>query len=135
VIRDGLQERELELLIAMLFNREKVLAFNFLHCGTIITEVAPLQEIRTVLHRAWQVLNFLILKALVLVVINMLRERIKNGLLKYCHGLYRNPWFLIKKAIKGYRLINAAMEMNRVTIRDANLPLQTDEFAKEFVGN
>jgi len=65
----------------------------------------------------------------------MLRERIKNGLLKYYYSLYRNPWFLIKKAIKGYRLINAAMEMNRVMIRDANLPPQMDEFAKEFVGN
>ena len=135
MIRDGLQERELELLIAMLFNREKVLAFDFSHCGTVITEVAPPQEIRTVPHKAWQVLNFPIPKALVLVVIEMLRERIKNGLLKYCHGPYRNPWFLVKKAIKGYRLINAAMEMNRVTIRDANLPPQTDEFAKEFAGN
>jgi len=31
-------------------------------------------------------------------------------------------------------LINAAVEMNRRTIRDANLPLSVDEFSEEFAG-
>ena len=31
-----------------------------------------------------------------------------------------------------YRLINAAMKMNEVTLRDANLPPSVDEFSKEF---
>jgi hypothetical protein len=42
---------------------------------------------------------------------------------------------LVKKEPKGedkYRLINTAMEINKVTIKDANLPPSTDKFIKEF---
>jgi len=42
--------------------------------------------------------------------------------------------FISKKEHKKYRLINAAININRVTIRDANLPLYTNEFSKEFIG-
>jgi hypothetical protein len=55
-------------------------------------------------------------------------------LLERCHGAYRNPWFLIKKKNGKYRLVNAAMAINAVTIRDANLPPVIDEFAEEFGG-
>jgi hypothetical protein len=65
----------------------------------------------------------------------MLRDRIKHGVLKKCYGLYRNPWFLVKKKVKKtYRLINAAIKMNLVTLRDANLPLTVNEFSEEFAG-
>jgi len=33
-----------------------------------------------------------------------------------------------------YRLINAAMKMNKVTLKDANLPSSVDEFLEEFIG-
>jgi len=33
-----------------------------------------------------------------------------------------------------YRLINSTTEINRVTIRDASLPPNTDKFAEYFVG-
>jgi hypothetical protein len=32
-----------------------------------------------------------------------------------------------------YRLINTAMKMNEVTLRDANLPPSVDEFSEEFI--
>jgi hypothetical protein len=63
----------------------------------------------------------------------MLRDRIKHGVLEKCYGLYRNPWFLVEKKVKKtYRLINAAIKMNSVTLQDANLPLTVDEFLEEF---
>jgi len=50
-------------------------------------------------------------------------------------GVYRNPWFLIvKKEVGEYRLINAAIKMNEVTFKDANLPSLIDEFSEEFTG-
>jgi hypothetical protein len=65
----------------------------------------------------------------------MVRERLKNGVLEPCHGAYRNPWFLVAKKDAGkYRLINAAMEINRVTLRDAALPPDTDSFSEDFAG-
>src|ERR1700733_10322286 len=63
----------------------------------------------------------------------MLRDRIQRGVLEKCYGLYRNPWFLVKKKVKStYRLINATIKINLVTLRDVNLLLTVDEFSKEF---
>jgi len=67
------------------------------------------------------------------VVIEILKNRVKKDIFKPSYDPYRNPWFLVKKKEKGkYRLINTAMEINRVTIRDTNLPPSVDEFFKEF---
>jgi RNase H-like domain found in reverse transcriptase/Integrase zinc binding domain len=41
---------------------------------------------------------------------------------------------VVKKQDGDYRLINAAMEINRHTIKDANLPPSADDFAEEFAG-
>jgi hypothetical protein len=65
----------------------------------------------------------------------MLKKRLNREVLEYSKGLYRNPWFLVKKKKPGeYRLINLAMHLNVVTRRDINLPLSIDEFADEFTG-
>lgn len=134
-IGSGLTIQERDVLLEMLYNREAALAFDFSHCGKIRPDVAPPQVIRTIEHKAWQVKGFPIPKALVPTVIEMLKERLKNGVLEPCSGPYRNPWFLVKKREKRkYRLINAAIDMNRHTIRDANLPPSVDEFSEEFAG-
>ena len=67
-------------------------------------------------------------------VVEILKERIANGLLEPCYGPYRNPWFLVKKKSGKYRMVNAAMNINKVTIRDANLPPSVDKFLEEFAG-
>ncbi len=65
----------------------------------------------------------------------MLKDRVEKDIFKPSYGPYRNPWFLVKKKEKGkYRLINTAMEINRVIIRDTNLPPSVNKFFKEFVG-
>ena len=59
----------------------------------------------------------------------------KIGVIEPCYGPYQNLWYLVKKSISGkYRLINVAIELNRVTIRDANLPPSADKFFEEFAG-
>jgi len=40
----------------------------------------------------------------------------------------------MEKKSKAYYLINAAVEINRHTIWDANLPPSVNEFSKEFAG-
>ena len=72
----------------------------------------------------------------------MLLDRLDQGVLEYCHSPYRNPYFLVEKKKEGshlkkkedrdYRMINAAIKINRVTIRDANLLPSINEFSKEF---
>ena len=101
----------------------------------IFPEVMPPQRIKTVPHEAWQHPGFRILMALKGTVEEMLRERLQKGVLEVCDGPYRNPWFLVRKKASGkYRLVNAAMMINKVTIRDANMPPDADEFMEEFAG-
>ena len=64
----------------------------------------------------------------------MIQDRINRGTLELCKSQYRNPWFLVAKKDKGYRLINNAQKLNGVTIRDANPPPNPDEFLEEFAG-
>ncbi len=121
------------LLEEVLINREKVFTFKWPECGRFHEDVSPPIVISTIEHKAWQAANFLCLKALLPLVIKMLKERLDRGVLEYSDGLYRNLWFLVKKKKLGeYRLINSVTHMNAVTRRDVNLPPLVDEFADEF---
>lgn len=49
------------------------------------------------------------------------------------HDSYRDPWYLVKKSISGkYWVIKVLVELNQVTVRDANLPLSVDKFSEEL---
>ena len=133
-IGSELQPAEVDVLMRVLLNREMALSWEFREIGCIKPEVAPPQEIDTVPHEPWCAPNFPIPKALHKTVCDMLRERLDRGILEYCNGPYRNPWFLVKKHDGKYRMINAAMNINRVTRKDANLPPSPDEFAEDFAG-
>ena len=119
----------------MMLNREGAVAFDWKEVTKIHEDVSPPILIKTIPHEAWQEKNFPCPKALFPVVAKMLLERLDKGVLEKCNGPYRNPWFLVAKKVAGtYRLINAAMKMNSVTLRDANMPPTVDEFSEEFAG-
>lgn len=63
----------------------------------------------------------------------MLQGRLKMGIIESCHGLYRNSWYLVKKSTpEKYWLVNVAVELNKVIVRDTNLPPFADKFSEEF---
>jgi hypothetical protein len=113
IVKDSLWSREKEVFLEMLYNQEKALAFDFSHIGKVRLDVVLLQIIKTIEHKAWQVPRFLIPKALHLVVVKMLQEKLKNGVLKYCDSLYQNPWFLVQKKSSKYKLVNATIKINK----------------------
>jgi hypothetical protein len=132
---DFLSRPEMDVFVTMLYNREAALAWEWPEIGRLKEEVAPPSVIRMVPHTPWQHPGFNVPRALRPTVVEMIDERLKQGLLEPCHGPYRNPWFLVKKGTTGkYRMVNAAMEYNRYTIRDANLPPSVDEFSETFAG-
>jgi hypothetical protein len=51
-VGDSLWPKEKELFIKVLYNQEKALAFNFSHIGRVKPNVALLQIIKTVKHKA-----------------------------------------------------------------------------------
>jgi hypothetical protein len=134
VIGNSLTPQEKDVALQMLYNREGAFAWEFKEIGHIRKEVAPPQEIRTIPHKAWQAKSFHIPKALEPTVIKIVTDRKIKGILESCFGPYRNPYFLVPKKDGHHRLINAAMAMNRVTIRDANLPPSSDEYSEDFAG-
>jgi hypothetical protein len=132
-IKNELLKREKELLLEMLFNREIALFWDFIEKNSIRSKITSFMKIRTMFHEAWQIFEFQILKALIEIVAEMIKNRIKNDVLELCYELYRNPWFLMKKKTKEkYHLINVALKMNRLIIRDANLFFAMNEFSKKF---
>jgi hypothetical protein len=46
----------------------------------------------------------------------ILKDRINKGILEPYYRPYRNPWFIIKKKDKKYRLVNHAAELNKYII-------------------
>jgi len=132
-VGEGLLPRERQFLIEMFINRKGSFTFDWTECGKIHEDVSPPIEIKTIPHKAWQTPSFPVARALVPKIIQILKDRLERGVLEKYEGAYRNPWFLVaKKEVGEYRLINAAMKMNEVTLRDANLPPSVDEFSKEF---
>ena len=128
-----LQEREL--MLKLFYRWEIVLTQKFSEIDKIRSKIMKNQKIRTISHKIWQIVDFSILRTLKFVIVNMLQERINVELLKSCFELYRNFWFLINKKVKNrkYRMINVAMNINRVIIRNVNLLFNIEEFSNEFI--
>ena len=134
-VGEWLWVEEKAMFFELMLNHEGAIAFDWKECSKIHEDVSPPILIKTVPHEAWQERNFPCPKALFPIVAKMLLERLDRGVLEKCNGPYRNPWFLVAKKLAGtYRLINAAMKMNSVTLRDANMPPSVDEFSEEFAG-
>jgi hypothetical protein len=132
-IKNELLKRKKELLLKILFSRKIAFFWNFIEKNSIRSEVSLFMKIRIVFHEVWQVFEFQILKALIEIVAKMMKDRIKNDVLKFCYEFYRNSWFLVKKKEKEkYRLINVVLNMNRVIIRDVNLFFAVNEFFEVF---
>ena len=134
IVGIDLLPNERQLFEAMLTAREPALAWDFSEIGRCSEEVMPAVKIRTVPHDAWQVPTYPVPRALKKELVEMLQERIDAGILEQCHGPYRNPWFLVKKKNGKHRFINSAIYVNAVTIRDALIPPNVDEFAEDVAG-
>jgi hypothetical protein len=134
VIGDDVRPAERDLLMEVLFNREAALAWTFEEMGRVSEEVVPPQKIRTIPHEAWQSKSFPIPKAIRRKVEAKIQERLDAGVYERCEGPYRNQWFVVEKKNGDYRVVNAAMNINRVTIRDATLPPSADEFSERMAG-
>ena len=91
-------------------------------------------KINCIPYKAWQEHYFLIPRKLRNVVQEMIKQRLDCQTLEMSKSPYQNLWFLVKKKDQGYRLINNRHRMNGVTIRDANMPPNPNEFSEEFAG-
>ena len=60
----------------LMLNYKGAITFDQKECSKIYKDISPLILIKTILHEAWQERNFPCLKALFLIVVKMLLERL-----------------------------------------------------------
>jgi hypothetical protein len=86
-------------------------------------EIEPPAVIHTVPHEPWQQPSLRLPKAMEEKATEIVKEKVKMGLLGYSQGPYRSQFFLVEKKNPGeYRLINDVQPRNGVTIRDSGMP-------------
>ena len=118
----------------MLLNYEPSLTWDFSKIGYCYNNVIPLVEVKTILYEAQQACSFPVPKSLNREVIEILQECLNASTLERRYRPYRNAQFLVKKKSGGYRLINSIISINAITIYDAILLLNTDEFVEDLIG-
>ncbi|GLB39064.1 hypothetical protein LshimejAT787_0602260 [Lyophyllum shimeji] len=130
-----LSDRELDLLVEVLRNRDQALAFEDAERGTFSDKYFPDYEIPLIEHTPWVQEPIRIPKAIESTVRDMLNTQIAAKKYEPSSASYRSRLFAVaKKGTDKIRLIQDVQELNKVTVRDAGLPPRLDDFAEGFVG-
>ena len=132
-----LPKGEKQMFIDILFEFEGAIAFEDSKMGLLNPAIEPPIPIHTVPHVPWQQQNIRLPKAMQEAATAIVKEKLRHGgTLEYSQGPYRSRYFLVEKHAKGtYRLINDVQPLNKVTIRDSDLPSAVDEFSEDFAGH
>lgn len=67
-------------------------------------------------------------------VVELLKEKIAAGVYEPSQSSYRSRWFCVMKKSGKLRLVHDLQPLNKVTIRDAGLPPNLDNFVEPFAG-
>ncbi|GLB39425.1 putative transposition, RNA-mediated [Lyophyllum shimeji] len=130
-----LSDRELDLLVEVLWNRDQALAFEDAERGTFSDKYFPDYEIPLIEHTPWVQEPIRIPKAIESTVRDMLNTQIAAKKYEPSSASYRSRLFAVaKKGTDKIRLIQDVQELNKVTVRDAGLSPRLDDFAEGFVG-
>jgi hypothetical protein len=129
-----LTDEEKQLFVDILFEYEGAIAFEDSEMGLLKDSVEPPVMIHTVPHEPWQQQNLRLPKAIQDTATEIVKEKLKLGVLEYCQGPYRSRYFLVQKKSGAWRLINDVQPLNGVTIKESGMPPAVDEFSEDFAG-
>ncbi|GJE97287.1 polyprotein [Phanerochaete sordida] len=85
-------------------------------------------------HVPWAFKNIPILLGIHQKVLDLLREKINAGVYESSQSSYRSRWFCVLKKSGKLRIVHDLQPLNKVTIRDAGLPPNLDNFVEPFAG-
>ena len=68
-------------------------------------------------------------------VVQLLREKIAAGVYEPSQSSYRSRWFCVLKKNGKLRIVHDLQPLNKVSIRDAGLPPNLDNFVEPFAGH
>lgn len=85
-------------------------------------------------HVPWAFSNIPIPPGIKEKVVELLKEKIAAGVYEPSQSSYRSRWFCVLKKSGKLRLVHDLQPLNKVSIRDAGLPPNLDNFVEPFAG-
>lgn len=132
---DGfLSEDEIKIAEHILREREDAIAFDESQKGRFRPDYFSDYVIPTKPHIPWQQKPIPIPKAIREEVSEMFLEKIKNGTYERSQSSYCSKWFVVFKKSGKFRIVHDLQPLNAVTIRDAGVPPNIEEFVEDFAG-
>ena len=138
VEQDFLSSDELDLLAFIAVSYSNAFAWEYDEKGFFDPQYFPDYKIPYVEHTPWQTPPIPLPHAVRAAVRDEVRRFEMLGRFEPSTAAYRSPlWFVQKKpgSIPPVRLVIAVEELNAVTVRDASLPPNINDFAESFVGH
>jgi hypothetical protein len=129
-----LTDQEKTLLLHVLRLRERALAFDESERGLLKATYAAPYKFATVPHTPWQLKPMHIPPAIRQQLIDLLKERLRTGLYERAQGGYSSKWFPVPKKNGKLRIVHCLEPLNAVTIRDAAVPPDADDFLESLTG-
>lgn len=129
-----LSTEEEKLLVHTIVLNERSIAFQENERGTFRGDYFSPYKIPVVEHVPWAEKNIPIPPGIREKVITLLKEKIEAGVYEPSQASYRGRWFCVLKKNGNLRIVHDLQPLNGVTIREAGLPPNLDEFVESFAG-
>ncbi|MBW0588619.1 hypothetical protein O181_128334 [Austropuccinia psidii MF-1] len=114
--------------------REKAIAFCEEERGVLKHSCGKPYKIPVISHEPWQKKPIPIPKSILTQFIELVRERICKKVYEQSTSSYNSPVFCVAKPNGKLRIVHELQDLNKVTIKDAGLPPNVDEFVGLFSG-
>ncbi|KAL3702292.1 hypothetical protein R1sor_020314 [Riccia sorocarpa] len=118
----------------MIRSYEKVFSFSAEEIGCVDPKVIAPMVIFTVLHVPWDLKPIPVPRAMLPKLINLLKEKMRMGILEPSMAPYSSRWFTILKKNGSLRFIQDLQPANSVTIRNVGTGPIIDDVVDEFAG-
>ncbi|KAE8216652.1 hypothetical protein CF326_g9675, partial [Tilletia indica] len=129
-----LNEHEHEALVKTTMLFDTVFTFDRSEKGKLSSQYADPYEIRTISHQPWIGKTIPLPKAKMTEIMEIYKDQLKNGDLEQSDSPYVTPHFFVEKKSGSMRKVVDMSALNKVTIRDANIPPNIVEFTEQLAG-
>ncbi|MBW0463691.1 hypothetical protein O181_003406 [Austropuccinia psidii MF-1] len=129
-----LSNEEINLLKKFITLREKAIAFFEEEKGLLKHSYGKPYKIPLIPHEPLQKKPIPIPKSVLPQFTELIRERRWTGLYEQSTSSYTSPIFCVSKSNGKLRIVHDLQELNKVTIKDADLPPHIEEFVDAFSG-
>ena len=119
----------------MLSKHGKAFASSSDEIGCVYPNVVAPMVIFTMPHVPWDLKPIPVPRALLPKLVDLLKEKVRMGILEPSMAPYSNRWFIVPKKSGALQFIQDMQPVNKVTIRNKGSGPIVDEVAEAFAGH